>query len=431
MEKLTILTDSAKYDAACTSSGADRPGTVMAGCCHSFAADGRCISLLKVLLTNYCVYDCKYCVNRVSNDCARAAFKPEELAELTVEFYRRNYIEGLFLSSGVLRSPDYTMEQMIRALELLRHRHHFGGYIHAKAIPGASPELVRKLGFLADRLSINVELPSERSLTALAPDKKRTDIFSAMSEIKSGIGENCRDLAIYKKAPRFATAGQATQLIIGATPETDYQIITLASAMYKKFGLKRVFYSAYIPVAEHSLLPALNQKPPLLREHRLYQADWLMRQYGFKAEDILSPEAPNFNPYLDPKCNWAVNNMQEFPVDVNTAPLEKLLRVPGIGPTSARRIVAARRSGRLGIAELRRIGVVLKRAQYFIIASGNDSATRDREMIVRALIDPKIYSFGAEQLSLFQETPALPNVSEFNSLDEAVEETVLCLTQSL
>ncbi|HPD02515.1 MAG TPA: putative DNA modification/repair radical SAM protein, partial [Clostridia bacterium] len=316
-------------------------------------------------------------------------------------------------------------------LELLRHRHHFGGYIHAKAIPGASPELVRKLGFLADRLSINVELPSERSLTALAPDKKRTDIFSAMSEIKSGIGENCRDLAIYKKAPRFATAGQATQLIIGATPETDYQIITLASAMYKKFGLKRVFYSAYIPVAEHSLLPALNQKPPLLREHRLYQADWLMRQYGFKAEDILSPEAPNFNPYLDPKCNWAVNNMQEFPVDVNTAPLEKLLRVPGIGPTSARRIVAARRSGRLGIAELRRIGVVLKRAQYFIIASGNDSATRDREMIVRALIDPKIYSFGAEQLSLFQETPALPNVSEFNSLDEAVEETVLCLTQSL
>ncbi|HRR90560.1 MAG TPA: putative DNA modification/repair radical SAM protein, partial [Eubacteriales bacterium] len=293
MEKLTILTDSAKYDAACTSSGADRPGTVMAGCCHSFAADGRCISLLKVLLTNYCVYDCKYCVNRVSNDCARAAFKPEELAELTVEFYRRNYIEGLFLSSGVLRSPDYTMEQMIRALELLRHRHHFGGYIHAKAIPGASPELVRKLGFLADRLSINVELPSERSLTALAPDKKRTDIFSAMSEIKSGIGENCRDLAIYKKAPRFATAGQATQLIIGATPETDYQIITLASAMYKKFGLKRVFYSAYIPVAEHSLLPALNQKPPLLREHRLYQADWLMRQYGFKAEDILSPEAPN------------------------------------------------------------------------------------------------------------------------------------------
>lgn len=432
MEKLTILTNSAKYDAACTSSGADREGkTVMAGCCHSFSADGRCVTLLKVLLTNYCVYDCKYCVNRVSNDCARAAFKPEELAELTVEFYRRNYIEGLFLSSGVLRSPDYTMEQMIRALELLRHRHHFGGYIHAKAIPGASPELVRKLGFLADRLSINVELPSERSLTALAPDKKRTDIFSAMSEIKSGIGENCRDLAIYKKAPRFATAGQATQLIIGATPETDYQIITLASAMYKKFGLKRVFYSAYIPVAEHSLLPALNQKPPLLREHRLYQADWLMRQYGFKAEDILSPEAPNFNPYLDPKCNWAVNNMQEFPVDVNTAPLEKLLRVPGIGPTSARRIVAARRSGRLGIAELRRIGVVLKRAQYFIIASGNDSATRDREMIVRALIDPKIYSFGAEQLSLFQETPALPNVSEFNSLDEAVEETVLCLTQSL
>ncbi len=436
MEKLTILTDSAKYDAACTSSGADRPGqTVAAGCCHSFSADGRCISLLKVLMTNHCVYDCKYCVNRASNDCRRTAFTPDELAELTIQFYRRNYIEGLFLSSGVLRNPDYTMEQMIQALHLLRNRHQFGGYIHAKTIPGASPELVRRLGLLADRISVNIELPSEQSLRRLAPSKKREAILAPMKQIYLETNQNRQELAIYKKAQSFAPAGQATQMIIGASPETDYQIITLASALYGKYALKRVFYSAYIPAVEDSLLPTLDVKPPLLREHRLYQADWLMRQYGFKAEEILSPETPNFNPYLDPKCNWAIHHMQEFPVDVNSASLETLLRIPGVGPTSARRIVVARKNGRLGLAELRRMGVVLKRAQYFIRTSDWPSSARpDRETTVRALIDPNIYSFGVEQLSLFQDTPALrplPAAREVRSITEAVEETVLCLTSSL
>jgi len=436
MEKLTILSDSAKYDAACTSSGADRPGhTIAAGCCHSFSADGRCISLLKVLMTNSCIYDCKYCVNRASNDCRRTAFTPEELAELTIEFYRRNYIEGLFLSSGVMRNPDYTMEQMIGALQLLRNRHHFKGYIHAKTIPGASPELVRRLGLLADRLSINVELPSEQSLRLLAPNKKRDAIFSPMKQICTEAEQNRQELAIYKKAPHFAPAGQATQMIIGASPETDYQIITLAAAMYGKYALKRVFYSAYIPAVADTLLPALDVKPPLLREHRLYQADWLMRQYGFKAEEILSPETPTLNPYLDPKCNWAINNMQVFPVDVNTASSEDLLRVPGIGPTSMRRIVVARRNGRLGVTELKHIGVVWKRAQYFIRAADWPPGARpDKELTVRALIDPTVYAFGMEQLSLFQDLPgsrALPTARDVKSITEAVEETVLCLASNL
>ncbi|MFB0920308.1 MAG: putative DNA modification/repair radical SAM protein [Oscillospiraceae bacterium] len=435
MEKLTILADSAKYDAACTSSGSDRPGkTVPSGCCHSFSADGRCISLLKVLMTNSCIYDCKYCVNRSSNDCRRTAFTPEELAELTIEFYRRNYIEGLFLSSGVIHNPDYTMEQMIQALQLLRYKHNFWGYIHAKTIPGASPELVRRMGLLADRLSINVELPSEQSLRLLAPNKKREAIFSPMKQIRVESEQSRQELVVYKSAPKFAPAGQATQMIIGASPETDYQIINLASAMYGKYSLKRVFYSAYIPAVADTLLPALDAKPPLLREHRLYQADWLMRQYGFAAEEILSPETPNFNPYLDPKCNWAINNMQEFPVDVNTAELETLLRVPGIGPTSARRIVIARRNGRLGIAELKHIGVVLKRAQYFILASDwPPSVPPGKEATVRALIDPNVYSFGMEQLSLFQDTQGsrLPTTLDVKSITEAVEETVLCLASSL
>lgn len=431
MEKLTVLTNSAKYDAACTSSGADRPGkTVPAGCCHSFSADGRCVTLLKVLMTNQCIYDCKYCVNRCSNDCKRAAFTPSELAELTIEFYRRNYIEGLFLSSGVIVSPDHTMEQMIKILELLRCTHNFWGYIHAKTIPGASPELVRRMGFLADRMSINIELPSESSLKLLAPNKEKSAILAPMKQISLEGAQNRQELVVYKKAPKFAPAGQATQMIIGASPETDYQIINLASAMYGKYSLKRVFYSAYIPTTEHSLLPSIDTKPPLLREHRLYQADWLMRQYGFEAHEILSPETPNFNPYMDPKCNWAINNMHRFPVDVNTASRQELLRVPGIGPTSARRIVVARRNGRLGMAELKRIGVVLKRAQYFISASDWPlplSAGASRETAVRALIDPKVYSFGTEQLSMFDDS------SGVNALPvaEAVEEKVLCLASSL
>lgn len=434
MDKLTILADSAKYDAACTSSGVDRPGhTVAAGCCHSFAADGRCISLLKVLMTNECMYDCKYCVNRVTNDCRRTSFTPEELAELTLEFHRRNYIEGLFLSSGVKKSPDYTMELMINALELLRYKHNFLGYIHAKTIPGASPPLVQRLGLLADRMSINIELPSEESLKMLAPNKSRKAILAPMRQIKEQTLQSKNELTVYKHAPRFAPAGQATQMIIGATPDSDYQILRLSEAMYGKYSLKRVFYSAYIPTVEDTLLPSVDTKPPLLREHRLYQADFLLRQYGFVADEILSAETPDFNPYLDPKCNWAINNMHEFPVDVNTAPREMLLRVPGIGPTSVKRIVIARRHGRLGMTELKRIGVVLKRAQYFIRASDWTIGERlGKESTVRALIDPKVYSCGMEQLSMFGgASRLLPGQGDAPDVTQAVEEAVLCLTAAL
>ena len=314
MEKLTILADSAKYDVACTSSGASRAakagsmGSCYApGCCHAFTADGRCVSLLKVLMTNCCAFDGSYCVNRRSNDAPRATFSPRELAELTIEFYRRNYIEGLFLSSAVLVSPDYTTERMLKTLRLLRNEYHFGGYIHAKAIPGTSPELLEQLGFLADRLSVNVELPSESSLKLLAPDKGRHSIFRPMKQIAVEGAANREELTLYRKAPRFAPAGQSTQMIVGASPETDHHILKLTEGMYQKYSLKRVFYSAYIPVAEDTRLPALDTKPPLLREHRLYQADWLLRFYQFKADEILDADHPNFNPYLDPKCNWAVH----------------------------------------------------------------------------------------------------------------------------
>ncbi len=418
MDKLTVLANGAKYDAACTSSGADRQGgqglgsTIMAGCCHSFSADGRCVTLLKVLYSNECIYDCKYCVNRRTNDLPRTSFTAEELAELTIQFYRRNYIEGLFLSSAVVKTPDYTMERMIEVLRLLRHKHDFWGYIHAKTIPGASPELVWRLGLLADRLSVNIELPSEQSLSRLAPAKTRGAILAPMGLIRDGMLQNSRELAQYKNAPRFASAGQATQMIIGASPESDYHILRLASALYHKYDLRLVFYSAYIPVVEDTLLPSVQTKPPLLREHRLYQADWLMRKYGFAADEILSEEAPDFNPYMDPKCNWAVNNMHLFPVDVNRAPHEMLLRVPGIGPTSAGRIVAARRHTHLGMQELKRIGVVLKRAQYFILTRDNPAGLHaGRETTIRALVDPSIYAVGVEQLSLFGQgagAPALP-----------------------
>ena len=380
LDKLAILSDAAKYDAACTSSGVRRgfrPGMIgntsssIAGCCHSFSADGRCITLLKVLMSNACVYDCKYCVNRRSNDTRRTAFTPRELAELTIGFFRRNYIEGLFLSSGVLRDPDYTMEQMIRALRILREEYRFNGYIHAKAIPGAAPELVHQLGLLADRLSVNIELPSERSLNLLAPDKGRHSIFRPMKQIAVEGAANREEVALYRKAPRFAPAGQSTQMIVGASPETDYHILQLTEGLYNKYHLKRVFYSAYIPVTEDTRLPALDTKPPLLREHRLYQADWLLRFYGFQAAELLDDAHPDFDPRLDPKCNWALRHLDQFPVEVMRADLEALLRVPGIGPTSARRIVSARRcGGTLRFEDLKKLGVVLKRAQYFITCGG-------------------------------------------------------------
>ena len=412
----------------------------IAGCCHSFSADGRCITLLKVLMTNVCTFDCRYCVNRRSNDTRRAAFTPRELAELTIGFYRRNYIEGLFLSSGVLRSPDYTTEQMICALRILRQEYRFNGYIHAKAIPGTSPELVQQLGLLADRLSVNIELPSQSGLQLLAPDKTKDAILRPMGQIRDGVAQSKAELVKYKHAPAFAPAGQSTQLIVGATSDNDRHILQLTESLYQKYRLKRVFYSAYVPVVENSLLPALDTKPPLLREHRLYQADWLLRFYQFEADEILDKDNPNFNPYLDPKCNWAVQHYGLFPVDVNRAPFEMLLRVPGIGPKSARRIWRARKQAALGLDELKRMGVVLKRAQYFITCRGFSGAhpgrgSAGRERITRALIDPNVFSGSCEQLSLFS-PPAVDNLIGQGVPPRAAvrmvrEEAVQCLAKAL
>ena len=415
LDKLTILSDAAKYDAACTSSGVRRgfqAGKIgnttssIAGCCHSFSADGRCITLLKVLMTNCCVYDCKYCINRRSNDTRRAAFTPRELAELTIEFYRRNYIEGLFLSSGVLRSPDYTTEQMIRALRILRQDYGFNGYIHAKAIPGTSPELVEQLGLLADRMSVNIELPSEAGLQTLAPDKSRSAILRPMGQIRDRRLENKTELVKYRHAPAFAPAGQSTQLIVGATADSDRHILTLTQSLYEKYRLKRVFYSAYVPVVENSLLPSPDTKPPLLREHRLYQADWLLRFYGFRAEELLDDAHPDFNPLLDPKCHWALRHPELFPVEVMRAEPELLLRVPGIGPTGMRRILSARRVGQIRWEDLKRLGVVVKRARFFLTCGGqqaegprfSDAAlVRQLEALEQGLLPAKEW----QQLSLF------------------------------
>lgn len=417
MDKLTILADAAKYDAACTSSGLDRtsrPGglgsTIMAGCCHSFSADGRCVTLLKVLMTNRCVYDCQYCVNRRSNDVPRAAFTPRELCELTIGFYRRNYIEGLFLSSAVWGSPDRTTELMTETLRLLRREYNFWGYIHAKAIPGADPLLTHRLGLFADRLSVNIELPSEQSLKLLAPDKGKQSILAPMGQIRDGIRTSKQELALYKHAPRFAPAGQSTQMIVGATPESDLHILRLTESLYQKYQLKRVFYSAYMPVSDSKLLPTRRDfKPPLLREHRLYQADWLLRYYKFEARELLDEQNPNFNPLVDPKCSWALNHLERFPVEVNTADYETLLRVPGIGVRSAQRILSARRCGALDFSGLRKLGVVLKRAQYFLTCSGRMvEGLRVREDgIIRHLVAqerPMLAQEAPEQLCLFENT---------------------------
>ena len=410
-KKLEILSDAAKYDVACTSSGVERKGSqegmgnaTHCGICHSFAADGRCISLLKVLMTNECIYDCKYCINRRSNDTVRTSFTPQELCGLTIQFYRRNYIEGLFLSSGIRRSPDETMEQIYRVLFLLRRQYHFNGYIHVKGIPGASAELVQAVGYLADRMSLNLELPTAQGLQKLAPGKTREKILTPMRQIQNGIreqkllltdggriakkpdngsslylpgdGQILREKSSYGvstrsgKRERFVPAGQSTQMIVGATQENDYQILTIAESLYRKFELKRVFYSAYVALNEDKDLPQVGTKPPLLREHRLYQADFLLRFYGFAAKELLSEEKPNFNVYLDPKCDWAIRHLEYFPVEINRAGYEMLLRVPGIGVKSAQRIMRARRSAKLDFDQLKRIGVVLKRAHYFITCNG-------------------------------------------------------------
>ena len=429
-EKLEILTDSAKYDVACTSSGAARGGrkdgigsAVSCGICHSFSADGRCISLLKVLMSNACCYDCQYCVNKKSNDTKRATFEPYELANLTMEFYRRNYIEGLFLSSAVVKSPDYTSERMLRVLSILRNEYRFYGYIHVKAIPGTDRRILAALGALADRMSVNIELPSENGLKLLAPDKKKNDILSPMSFIKNGIEQNKYEVVKYRHSPSFVPAGQSTQMIIGATPDSDYKILNLTQALYKKYDLKRVFFSAYVPVVEGKNLPSLITSPPLLREHRLYQADWLLRFYGFEADEILSEENPDFNPYIDPKCNWAINHMEYFPVDVNRADRETLLRVPGIGVKSAYRIIKARKLCSLDFDDLKKLGVVMKRASYFITCKGKilSRGTLDGKAILAGLMSDRAQkSFeraGDGQLSLFDENILLSG-----------EDRVKCLT---
>ena len=397
-EKLRILADAAKYDVSCTSSGADRrnDGTglgnaVSSGICHSFSADGRCISLLKILLTNECVFDCRYCLNRSSNDVLRASFTPEEVCRLTVEFYRRNYIEGLFLSSGIVKSPGYTMELLYQTVRKLRTEFHFQGYIHLKAIPGAPPELIEKAGFFADRMSINLEFPTAESLGRLAPHKSRKTILGPMRQIQLKARENKNELALRQGGPRFVPAGQSTQMIIGAAGESDYQILMTAEALYRQFAMKRVFFSAFVNVNMDSALPMVPRAPVLLREHRLYQADWLLRFYGFAAEELLSPGRPDFNVLLDPKCDWALRHLEQFPVEINRADYHTLLRVPGIGVRSAGKIVRARQYGTLTFEDLKKMRVVLKRAVYFITCGGRMMyRTRlDEDYILRNLLDPR------------------------------------------
>lgn len=418
-EKLEILSDAAKYDVSCTSGGTERKGDGegmgncrKAGICHSFSADGRCISLLKILFTNECIYDCKYCVNRSGNDVVRTSFTPEEVCTLTMEFYRRNYIEGLFLSSGVLKSPNYTMELLYTVLYKLRHEHNFQGYIHVKAIPGADSRLIQMMGYLADRMSVNIELPTAESLRLLAPHKTRKNILAPMRFVQQMSAENQYEIQTYRHVPKFVPAGQSTQMIIGATPESDYQILHVAESLYKKFDLKRVFYSAFIPVNEDKNLPSVKeQRPPLLREHRLYQADWLLRYYHFEAGELLDEENPNFNAYLDPKCFWALRHLEEFPIEINYAAYDMLLRVPGIGYKSASRIVKARRMGMLDFEDLKKMGVVLKRALYFITCKGKMMypIRMDEDYITRNLLNTKeklpegADGMSFRQLSLFDD----------------------------
>ena len=363
-EKLEILSDAAKYDASCSSSGSTRKNSkdgignaAYSGICHSFANDGRCISLLKILMTNCCIYNCKYCINRKSNNVRRAMFTPEEICELTINFYKRNYIEGLFLSSGVIKNPDYTMEKLIETIYLLRKKYHFNGYIHAKAIPGASKYLLKKLGTLVDRLSANIELPSDSSLKLLAPDKNVNNISSIMKTVKEERG--------YK----FVPAGQSTQMIIGASKESDYDILSKSEHLYKNYDLKRVFYSAYVPVNNDKLLPSIKM-PPLVREHRLYQADWLLRFYGYNVDNLLDKNNPNFNVLIDPKADWALRHLNEFPKEINKASYYDLLKIPGIGPKSAKKIVSSRKYFKIEFNDLKKMGISIKRAKYFILCNG-------------------------------------------------------------
>lgn len=408
-EKLRILSDAAKYDASCSSSGSDRsntPGGIgsacKAGICHSFSADGRCISLLKILLTNYCIYDCQYCINRSSNDVERAAFTPREVADLTISFYKRNYIEGLFLSSAVVKNPDHTMELLIKTLSILRFEYGFNGYIHAKTIPGASQELVSQLGLLCDRMSVNIELPSSDALQKFAPQKTKDSIIKPMGQIRNGIISNKEEIALYKNAPRFTPAGQSTQMIIGASPESDRTILNLSQSLYDKFKLKRVFFSAYVPLGKNPLLPVT--APPLLREHRLYQADWLLRFYKFRADELLDDTHENFSNIVDPKCEWALRHMELFPVEINTAPYEMIMRIPGIGIRSALKIVRSRSIHSLSFDDLKKMHISLKRAKYFCTCNGktyNNIWLRQERITPLILADNNVPGYG--QLSLIDE----------------------------
>lgn len=407
MDKLRVLSDAAKYDVSCSSSGSSRKNAgalgaaAPAGICHSWAADGRCISLLKILMTNYCIYDCEYCINRHSNDIKRAILTPEEIVKLTIQFYRRNYIEGLFLSSGVVKSPNYTTELLIKVAKQLRLQENFTGYIHMKGIPGTDEKLIRELGLYVDRMSVNMELPSEKSLNLLAPQKSKQSILTPMKALRDGLIQVAEEKKLFRHTPSFVPAGQTTQLIVGATEDSDRHILLLSEALYQKISLKRVYYSAYVPVMTGKNLPTLI-KPPLLRENRLYQADWLLRFYQFRADEILSDAVPNFDLDIDPKTCWALRNPEQFPLEINRAPYAMLLRVPGIGVRSAKRITAARRQGRLSYEHLKQFNVVLRRAKHFITCDGKYYGTKNQDPVyLKQLLLPKS-KIPVQQMSLFE-----------------------------
>ena len=407
-EKLRILSDAAKYDVSCSSSGSSRKNAnnglgnaAMSGICHSWSADGRCISLLKILMTNYCIYDCKYCINRKDNDIERAMLTPDEIVRLTINFYKRNYIEGLFLSSGIIKSADYTMELMIAVAKKLRLEEKFNGYIHMKVIPGASRQLINEIGLYVDRVSVNIEFAENTALKLLAPDKKAADISTSMGLIHKNLIENTEDKKIFKSTPSFIPAGQTTQMIIGASGESDYSILTRSENLYKNFELKRVYYSGYVPVNKSGILVSIDQAVPMIREHRLYQADWLLRFYEFKADEILNEKDPFVDPLLDPKTNWAIKNFHFFPIEINKASYRELLRVPGIGVTSAKRIVMTRKYSTIRYEHLKKLGIVIKRAKYFITVNGEFLGFKKEnpELIRNALM--KKEKMLAEQLKLF------------------------------
>lgn len=413
IEKLKVLADAAKYDVSCSSSGSNRANkkgglgnASVAGICHSWSDDGRCISLLKILMTNYCIYDCAYCVNRSSNDLPRAAFTPDEIVDITINFYKRNYIEGLFLSSAVYKSPDYTMEMIYQVVKRLREVENFNGYIHIKAIPGADETIVERVGHLVDRMSVNIELPTEEGLKLLAPQKTKEKILKPMEQIRKSIVQNTDERKVFRSSPKFVPAGQTTQLIIGATPDSDLKILRLSEGLYKGYSLKRVYYSAFVPVSTNSKLPAISS-PPLVRENRLYQADWLLRFYNFQARELLDETKPDFDLALDPKCDWALRNIHLFPVEINKVDYNMLLRVPGIGVKSAMRIVQARRFGSIDFEDLRKMGIVLKRAQYFITCKGKHYGLKSmNQEVIRSRIIDKVDNNGIIQLSLF-DTPKI------------------------